>query len=490
MLRIVLLLLSILPALAQVTKPVQVYSTSGQLQWPPTFFFTNIFAAGGTTLSFDSLGRMTISSVAGSGTNSLYQTNGVSVGSAGTVNWTTGVTGHLAAGIAHLGVSVSPSGGGASVADLLVVSNQLQTASNKFQTDVSNLQAATNSFHSTNANLANHINNVATNTIKFLTNIWGDVARGFGGLVNDQVLTYHSASQTWTNKTPTGGGGTPDGSDTDIQFNSTGSFGGTNLYRFQEPNGRVFLTGNSPYQQIYIASSTNQIGTAGMSVWSTSSDPQASIAVSSAVGGVNGGSFQVLTNRVYGHASNHMSLGSYIVPWNTNYSTYVDVGLALRIGTTNGGSGTIFADAGVWRPTNNFIFNVTNPVAGQFLKFASVTYSGPTATIILTNDTASGGGGGGTTITSGSSEVDFGAAPGSDIASIVISGQASILAGSYIRAWKAAEATADHTAFDAVVTDINISCTVPVAGTGFTIYALSRMGRLTGKYKVYWSWYN
>jgi len=57
-----ILLLSCLPALSQVTKSVQVYSVSGQLQWPPTFFMTNVFASGGTTLSFDALGRMTISS--------------------------------------------------------------------------------------------------------------------------------------------------------------------------------------------------------------------------------------------------------------------------------------------------------------------------------------------------------------------------------------------------------------------------------------------
>lgn len=44
---------------------------------------------------------------ASSSTNSLFQTNGVDVGSAGTVNWTTGVTGYLAGAVANLGVNVS-----------------------------------------------------------------------------------------------------------------------------------------------------------------------------------------------------------------------------------------------------------------------------------------------------------------------------------------------------------------------------------------------
>lgn len=47
----------------------------------------------------------------------------------------------------------------------------------------------------------NAIRSTATNTIKWLTNIWGDVARGFGSLSDGQVLKYHSASSTWTNGT-------------------------------------------------------------------------------------------------------------------------------------------------------------------------------------------------------------------------------------------------------------------------------------------------
>ena len=43
--------------------------------------------------------------------NHLVQTNGVNLGSAGTVNWTTGVTGHLASGVANVGVSVTSGSG-------------------------------------------------------------------------------------------------------------------------------------------------------------------------------------------------------------------------------------------------------------------------------------------------------------------------------------------------------------------------------------------
>lgn len=44
------------------------------------------------------------------GTNTLYQINGVNLGSAGTINWTAGVTGAVISGVAVLGVTASGSG--------------------------------------------------------------------------------------------------------------------------------------------------------------------------------------------------------------------------------------------------------------------------------------------------------------------------------------------------------------------------------------------
>jgi len=49
--------------------------------------------------------------IAGSGTNILIQINGVDLGSAGTINWTTNVTGYLAGATANLGVNVIGGGG-------------------------------------------------------------------------------------------------------------------------------------------------------------------------------------------------------------------------------------------------------------------------------------------------------------------------------------------------------------------------------------------
>ena len=66
--------------------------------------------------------------------------------------------------------------------------------------------------------------------------------------------------------------------------------------------------------------------------------------------------------------------------------------------------------------------------------------------------------------------VDFGST-GKQDASAVITGQASILAGSLVEAWLFPIATADHTADEHLVEDIVVRAHSIVAGTGFTITA-------------------
>lgn len=82
-----------------------------------------------------------------------------------------------------------------------------------------------------------------------------------------------------------------------------------------------------------------------------------------------------------------------------------------------------------------------------------------------------GGGGGGGTVNAGVATVDFGAFPGGSDASVTITGQTGIVAGSVVQAWLVAQPTADHTADEHRVETISVTCGNIVAGTGFTIYA-------------------
>ena len=85
--------------------------------------------------------------------------------------------------------------------------------------------------------------------------------------------------------------------------------------------------------------------------------------------------------------------------------------------------------------------------------------------------------------------LDFGVFPGSNAASVAITGQTSILATSAVEAWMMAEDYSGHTANDATYASLftAISCSVPTPSTGFTIYARSTE-KLQGQFKVRWVW--
>jgi hypothetical protein len=91
---------------------------------------------------------------------------------------------------------------------------------------------------------------------------------------------------------------------------------------------------------------------------------------------------------------------------------------------------------------------------------------------------------------SGTALLDFGPLPGSSEASIAIEGQTSIGAGSVCRAAILANPTTDHSLSDhtSAALVIGLSCSVPIPGTGFTIYARSG-DRLQGTFSVQWFWF-
>jgi hypothetical protein len=90
----------------------------------------------------------------------------------------------------------------------------------------------------------------------------------------------------------------------------------------------------------------------------------------------------------------------------------------------------------------------------------------------------------------GTATVDFGAFPGSNEASIAVTGQGAILATSKAEAYVMADdTTSDHTASDHryFAADVGLSCGTPTDATGFTIYAYCRQ-KLQGTYTVRWVW--
>lgn len=90
----------------------------------------------------------------------------------------------------------------------------------------------------------------------------------------------------------------------------------------------------------------------------------------------------------------------------------------------------------------------------------------------------------------GTATIDFGSFPGSQEASVVVSGQANISATSKAEAWLMADNTSSgHTAADHKYFPLFavLSCSTPTAATGFTIYARA-IDKLQGNYTINWVW--
>jgi hypothetical protein len=73
----------------------------------------------------------------------------------------------------------------------------------------------------------------------------------------------------------------------------------------------------------------------------------------------------------------------------------------------------------------------------------------------------------------GTAVLNFGAFPGATDASVAVTGQAGILAGSVVNAWLRPTASADHTADEHLVESLKVLAGNIVPGTGFTIYGLN-----------------
>lgn len=89
----------------------------------------------------------------------------------------------------------------------------------------------------------------------------------------------------------------------------------------------------------------------------------------------------------------------------------------------------------------------------------------------------------------GKTTVNFGAAPGTDIAEVTVTGQSEILAASSLaEAWIFPEATADHSEDEHLVDAPAVYACAIVDGTGFTIRAIAKVGKLHGEFTVAWVW--
>lgn len=93
-------------------------------------------------------------------------------------------------------------------------------------------------------------------------------------------------------------------------------------------------------------------------------------------------------------------------------------------------------------------------------------------------------------VNAGTATLAFGAAPGTNVVIATVTGQTGIAAGASIKAWIAADSTADHNAYEHAVIfpgRIGLACGDVINGVGFSIYASTEL-RLTGNVACRWEW--
>lgn len=90
----------------------------------------------------------------------------------------------------------------------------------------------------------------------------------------------------------------------------------------------------------------------------------------------------------------------------------------------------------------------------------------------------------------GTAVIDFGAVPGTDIASVTVTGQAGVLSGSAVEAWiMGSDSTADYTAYEHMflARHITVTPTAVNAGAGFELTAIGEL-MLVGQVAIRWVW--
>ena len=90
----------------------------------------------------------------------------------------------------------------------------------------------------------------------------------------------------------------------------------------------------------------------------------------------------------------------------------------------------------------------------------------------------------------GTATIDFGAFPGSNEASVSVTGQTDITAAANVEAWVMGDDTsADHTASDHryLAMLMGLTCGTPTEGVGFTVYGRCAE-KLEGEWSVRWVW--
>lgn len=221
--------------------------------------------------------------------NTIYTYN---LSATGTANLTTvGISGNLSAGNADLGNLVVANFANIN-SNLRVTNANITGTLNGNILSISNSLSVPNLTVSTAANITGTLNQTGFANFAGSGNVnLGDISNiHISGGINGYVLATNGSGNLYWTAGGGGGNGTPGGSNTQIQYNDSGTFGGSAFFTFNENTNNVQIAGNLIANAITVGSGIYQFSYSNVYFATTNStSPNQVLLAIEADNGVGGG---------------------------------------------------------------------------------------------------------------------------------------------------------------------------------------------------------
>lgn len=225
----------------------------------------------------------------------------------------------------------------------------LSVSGNTVSANVTGLTRVTagNLFVTGNASLSG---NFSMNTGRLIANgnidfensssvILGEVERVhiYGGFTGQVLTTDGTGNLSWSDGGGGGGNGTPGGSNTQVQFNNNGNFGGTPYFTFNAVTHTVQIGGNLVANSIQMGAGAFQWSTSEVYFASTSSMSLGQTLYSIPVSQVSGVEFEIIATDAVGQSRQFCKINSLYYNGTVSFNEYASL-------FVNGGVGNFEVD--------------------------------------------------------------------------------------------------------------------------------------------------
>jgi hypothetical protein len=154
------------------------------------------------------------------------------------------------------------------------------------------------------------------------------------GGTNGYVLQTDGAGHlSWTAQTGNGGNGSPGGSNTQIQYNSDGSFAGSSNFTFDSSSNTVTITGPLIANTLTIGAGTNEFCTSEVYFAVTTSSATGQVLYSVPAASIAGIDFQIIATDTVALTRSSLKISGITYAGQVSFAEYAGLQLAGGVGS-------------------------------------------------------------------------------------------------------------------------------------------------------------